>query len=274
MGISGYPQVMTTDTSTTRDSGLAQRYQDVKARIDQAAKKIGRRGSDVLLVVVTKNADLPTIRQLIDMGHTDFGENRVQNMVTRSAQIQESIDRMESFPEVAGRPAPVAPNWHMIGRLQRNKVRKAIEISRVIHSVDSLRLIEEIQSQAAKLGAVAEVLIEINVSGETTKTGVAPAAVRHVVDQIETMLNVKARGLMCMAPHTDDEEVIRAVFTRCQEVFDEVRSLGSGGDEFNILSMGMSGDFEIAVECGANLVRVGSAIIGDTTSDANIESSD
>ena len=262
---------MTTETKTESDSDLSERYQDVKARIDQAAQRNGRRGSDVLLVVVTKNADFQSIQELIDFGHIDFGESRAQNLIARSAQAKEYIERIASLPEVAGRGAPTEPNWHMVGRLQRNKVRKVLEVSRLIHSVDSLRLVEEIQAQASKHGEVTEVLIEVNITGETSKLGVASAAVRHVVDQIDTMLHVRPRGLMCMAPQTDDEEVIRNTFTRCFELFDDIQRVGAGGANFNILSMGMSSDYEIAVECGANLVRVGTAIVGKGHGDDDSE---
>lgn len=249
--------------STGHESTLAERYELVKGKIEEAALRDERRASDVLLVVVTKNAGFDSIRELIDLGHTDFGENRAQQLVMRAAQGQEYIDRIGSLPEVAGREAPGPLNWHMIGHLQRNKVRKVLESSRLVHSVDSFRLAEEIQTHAAKLGKIAEVLIEVDVSGEVSKTGVAPAAVRHVIDQIDTMLNVRPRGVMCMAPLTDDCDVIRDVFSRCREVFEDIRRVGAGGEWCNVLSMGMSNDYEIAIECGANLVRIGSAVIGD-----------
>ena len=262
---------MTTETKSGNDMGLNERYQQVKDRIEQAAQRSGRRGSDVLLGVVTKNADFEAIQEMIDFGHVDFGESKVQNLVARAAQATEYIDRINALPEVAGRPAPAMPNWHMVGRLQRNKVRKALEVSRLVHSVDSLRLVEEIQAQASKRGAVSEVLVEVNVSGEAQKIGIAAAAVRHVIDQIDTMLHVKARGLMCMAPNTDDEDVIRNTFTRCAELFEDIQRTRPAGSGFNILSMGMSNDYEIAIECGANLVRVGSAIVGDGQSDTEID---
>jgi pyridoxal phosphate enzyme (YggS family) len=262
---------MRTEISTGSDSGLSQRYEEVKGRIAEAAVRDERRAEDVLLVVVTKNAGFETIRELIDLGHTDFGENRAQTLVARAAQAQEYIDRIGSLPHVSGRTAPGPLNWHMIGRLQRNKVRKVLDAARLVHSIDSLRLGEEIQMHASKRGEIAEVLIEVNVSGELSKAGIAPAAVRHVVDQIDTMLNVRPRGLMCMTPLTDDAEVVRDIFSRCREIFEDVHRAGSGGPIFNVLSMGMSSDFEIAIECGANLVRVGTAIIGDAAIDDEFE---
>jgi pyridoxal phosphate enzyme (YggS family) len=253
--------------TTNQESTLAERYEQVKATIEAAALQDERRAADVLLVVVTKNAGFDSIRELIDLGHTDFGENRAQQLVARAAQGQEYLDRIGSLPKVTGREAPGPLNWHMIGRLQRNKVRKMLDATRLVHSIDSLRLAEEIQTAAAKRGEITEVLVEVDVSGETSKTGIAPAAVRHVIDQIDTMLNVRPRGVMCMAPLTDDDDVIRGVFSRCREVYEDIRRAGAGGESCNVLSMGMSNDYEIAIECGSNLVRIGSAIIGSAAID-------
>jgi pyridoxal phosphate enzyme (YggS family) len=151
---------------------------------------------------------------------------------------------------------------HMIGTMQRNKVKKAVEATRLIHSVDSLRLAEEIQIAAARRETPIEVLVEVNISGESSKQGVAPGAARHLVAQIDTMVNVRPRGLMCMAPLTGGADAARATFERCRELYDDIRQVGAGGERFDILSMGMTSDFEIAVQCGSNMVRVGSAVIG------------
>jgi pyridoxal phosphate enzyme (YggS family) len=150
----------------------------------------------------------------------------------------------------------------MIGTMQRNKVKKAVEATRLIHSVDSLRLAEEIQIAAARRETPIEVLVEVNISGESSKQGVAPGAARHLVAQIDTMVNVRPRGLMCMAPLTGGADAARATFERCRELYDDIRQVGAGGERFDILSMGMTSDFEIAVQCGSNMVRVGSAVIG------------
>jgi PLP dependent protein len=159
--------------------------------------------------------------------------------------------------------------WHMIGHLQRNKVRKALGLSRLIHSVDSLRLAEEIQAGASRLTDPVEALIQVNVSGEKSKFGIAPAATRHLIDQMDTMLSIRVRGLMCMAPLTSEAAQSRIVFDRGRELFEEIRKLGVAGDRFDILSMGMSHDFEAAIECGANMVRVGSAIFGDAARESS-----
>jgi pyridoxal phosphate enzyme (YggS family) len=249
------------DTRTLRE-----RYEDVRARIARAAEKSGRRASDVMLVAVTKHASIEDIRELVSLGHTDLGENRVQQMVQRAAIIEEFSARRR---DRGGSASPV--RWHMIGSLQRNKVKQAIEVTRLIHSVDSLRLAEELQDIAEERGSApggekygpVDVLIEVNVAGERSKHGCAPAAARHLVDMLDTMVALRPRGLMCMAPNTGSIDDARKTFTRCKELFDEIRAIGSGGERFDILSMGMSGDYEVAIECGSNLVRVGSAIFGE-----------
>ena len=240
------------DTRTLRE-----RYDDVKARVARAAEKSGRRPSDVMLVAVTKYASIEDIRELVSFGHTDLGENRVQQMVQRAAIIDEFNARRA---ERGGTATPV--RWHMIGSLQRNKVKKTVEVTRLIHSVDSLRLAEEIQAAATRRESPVEVLVEVNVSGEASKHGVAAGAVRHLVAQVDTMVNVRPRGLMCMAPLEGGLDAARATFERCRELYEDIRQSGAGGERFDVLSMGMSGDFEVAVECGSNMVRVGGAVIG------------
>ncbi|MEY3022538.1 MAG: hypothetical protein RIS86_1736 [Planctomycetota bacterium] len=247
---------------------LRERYEDVRARVAAAAVRSGRRAEDVLLVAVTKYAEIEDIRELVQLGHLDLGENRVQQLEQRAQMIDEFNQRRRD------RGAGEVPDvrWHMIGTLQRNKVKKALPLVRLVHSVDSLRLAEELQEHAEErnraLGDDAppvDVLVEVNVAGEKSKHGVAPAAARHLVDMIDTMLALRPRGLMCMAPNTGSLDDARRVFTRCKEIFDEIRALRSdiAGDRFDILSMGMSGDYEVAIECGSNLVRVGSAIFGE-----------
>ncbi len=261
---------------------LSERYLDVRARVAAAAAKSGRKASDVMLVAVTKNASIEHIRELVKLDHVDFGENRVQQLVQRAAIIDEFIKRCNERPIESGKQLkPV--RWHMIGSLQRNKARAAIDTAKLIHSVDSLRLAEELQDVAEARGCEngaccnggstdradgkdagpVDVLVEVNVAGERSKHGVVPAAARHLVDMIESMVALRPRGLMCMAPNTGSLDDARRVFTRCKELFDEIRALSSGGPRFDILSMGMSDDFEVAIECGANLVRVGSAIFGE-----------
>jgi pyridoxal phosphate enzyme (YggS family) len=247
------------------EATLKQRYEQVKQRIAEAAARAGRRAGDIVLVAVTKNASVDEIRQLVELGHVDFGENRVQNLVQRAAQINEYLSRQQQLRTERGRRPQADIRWHMIGHLQRNKVRKVLNSVRLIHSVDSLRLAEEIQIGAARFEQPVEVLVQVNTSGEKSKFGCAPAAVRHLLDQIDTMLNLRARGMMCMAPQSERPEDSRLTFQRCRELFDDLRAEGVGGERFNLLSMGMSSDFEVGIECGSNIVRIGTAIFGEGT---------
>jgi len=261
---------------------LKERYMDVRERIARAAARGGRRESDIILVAVTKYAEPDQIRELISLGHRDFGENKVQQLVQRAAVIDEWLGRQKSMPGaaralssqggavtasgVAGAGGGV--RWHMIGHLQRNKVRKALECARLIHSVDSLRIAEEIQAVANKRDQTVDILLQVNVSGEPSKHGCALPAALPLAEQIETMVQVRLRGLMTMAPLSPNPEDARPHFARLRELFEEMRqagigSTGRGAGHFNILSMGMSHDFEVAIEEGANLVRVGTSIFGE-----------
>lgn len=237
-------------------------YEEVLSRIAAAAKISGRRASEVVLVAVTKTASMDQIRELLALGHADLGENRVQQLQQRVAQVDEFLARRRELSSAATVKLPSQVRWHMIGTLQRNKIKKAIELVRLIHSVDNLRLAEDLQIAAEKRERPVEVLIEVNVAEESSKHGIAPAAARHLVDMVDTMLSLKPRGLMVMAPNTEDRDVLKRTFTRARELFDEIRRVGVGGDRFDILSMGMSNDYEVAIECGSNMVRVGSAIFG------------
>lgn len=244
---------------TTLDT-LRERYTDVKARIARAADRAGRAPSSVMLVAVTKYAGIDQVRELYQLGHRDFGENQVQQLLQRAAMFEEWRARQTGHARTS--PLPDPPRWHVIGHLQRNKVRKAVEVARLVHSVDSLRLAEEIQSAATRLDRTVDVLVQVNASGERSKFGCAIAAAPHLAEQIDTMVNVRVRGLMTMAAPAADPEDARETFARTRELFEEISKAGIGEGHFNILSMGMSSDYEVAVSEGANLVRVGSAIFG------------
>lgn len=245
---------------------LAERFTEVKQRVAEAAAKSGRAPDSVYLVAVTKTAEPEDIHELIELGHRDFGENRVQQLVQRASIVDEWFERTRMLARSASEKAPFDASqpvrWHMIGHLQRNKARKVADLCRLIHSVDSLRLAEELQQFANKHDRDIEVLIQVNVSGEESKEGVPIPAAAALAEQIDTMINVHARGLMMMAPYTTNPEEARAYFVRCRELFDELKAEGYGEGRFDLLSMGMSGDFEVAIEEGANVVRVGTAIFG------------
>ena len=266
---------------------LKDRYAEVRERIARAARR--RTDADcVLLVAVTKHAEPDQIRELIRLGHTDFGENRVLQLVQRAAIIDEWLHRHRTTPGVippSNRDAPAQGSegewqcpampgtvrWHMIGHLQRNKARKAVDVCRLIHTVDSLRLAEELQLIGARREKPIDILVQVNCSGERQKSGCAIAAAPHLVAEIETMVQLRVRGLMTMAPLSGNPEDSRPTFGRCRELFDEIRESGDVPPTFNILSMGMSGDFEIAIQEGANMVRVGTALFGEPRAGADAE---
>lgn len=269
---------------TSDGRSVQDRYNEVCQRIRDAAKRSGRRESDIFLVAVTKYADPEQIRTLIDLGHKDFGENRVQNLMQRAVMVDEYLARLKVLPHgretrggifadqhrVAGSSGKNV-RWHMIGHVQRNKSRKIIDFVRLVHSVDSLRLAEELQAVAVRREMNVEVLIQVNCSGEDGKFGCPLPAVPALVDQIGTMMNVKVRGLMTMAPYSDNPEDARPIFSRCKDLFEEMQEDGVAEGRFNLLSMGMSGDYEVAISEGANIVRVGSAIFGEPSPDQPVD---
>ncbi len=240
-------------------------FLSVKDRIAQAAARAERKAEDVHLVAVTKYAMPDQIRALIDLGHADFGESRMQQITQRVPQMNEYLERQHALGGADRGDAVTLPDklrWHMVGHMQRNKCKQVLPLVDLVHSVDSLRLCEEIHAYAAKHDVVVDVLLQINITGETTKSGVASPAAVHMVDQMDTMVHLRPRGLMTMAEHSDNPETARSTFRRLRELFIEIANSGVTGSDFNLLSMGMSNDFEIAVEEGSNVVRVGSAIFG------------
>ena len=245
---------------------LAQAYAAVRDRIGEAAARVGRRARDVVLVAVTKAATPDQIRALVEMGQVDLAENRVQQLTQRVAQLQEYLSRRRRMGQAVERAPDEMPDrvrWHMVGHLQRNKVKQVVPIVELIHSVDSLRLAEELHNHAHRTERVVDVLVQVNTSGEPGKHGISPPAAPHFIEQLDTMLYLRPRGLMTMAPYSENPEHARPCFARTTELFHDVRTQGLGGREFNILSMGMSNDFEVAIEEGANIVRIGRALFGD-----------
>src|SRR5688572_7469689 len=185
---------------------LKQRYLAVKERVAAACKRSGADPATIVVVAVTKYAAIDQVRELIELGHVDLGESHVQNLIQRAAQIEEFLQRHRQLGGAKAALVPKQIRWHMIGHLQRNKVRKVLGLARLIHSVDSLRLAEEIQAASTRLEQPVEVLIQVNVADERSKFGIAPAATRHLIDQMDTMLNIRVRGMMCMAPLADDPQ--------------------------------------------------------------------
>lgn len=237
---------------------LTENWKRVEQRIQDACNRWDRDPSSVTLVAITKYAGLDVIRAMVDLGFTDLGENRVQELTKRAAAVHEWLGRRSRDLSAGARPRP---NWHMVGHLQRNKVKAVLPWIDLIHSLDSLRLAEEIDAQSAKLNRVTPVLLEVNAADDPKKCGVAVAAITHLAEQICSLPYIELRGLMAMAPFTDDESRIRHVFGRVRELFDEIVSERLCGAKFKDLSLGMTNDFEHGIEFGATFVRIGSALL-------------
>ena len=234
---------------------ISEKTKQVKCNINSACARIGRDPSEVKLIIVTKSATIEAVKEVIRLGYTDFGENRVQQLKKVSTEVDEFFRRPDGEPN-----PPKNINWHMIGHLQRNKVKHVLPIACLIHTVDTLRLAEEINTSAAKLNLCPKVLLQVNTSQEPQKYGVPVGATTHLAEQIETLPNLKLVGLMTMAPLTNNKDIVRACFIRARELFVEIRGEKIVGRHFSELSMGMSSDYEIAVEEGATILRIGSAI--------------
>jgi pyridoxal phosphate enzyme (YggS family) len=238
---------------------LADKLKDVQDRMAAAAVRARRDPGEITLVAVTKYAAPEQIREILGLGIGDLGESRVQQLVQRAMQLNEFHQRRLQHGDL---PVPPRLRWHMIGSLQRNKVKQLLPHVSMIHSVDSLRLAEELDAQGAKLQRRIPVLMQINASEEPQKHGVAVGAAVHLAEQIDSMPNLQFMGMMTMAPLTDDEKVIRHTFARTREIFEEMKWHKIGKSNLRHLSMGMSHDFEIAIEEGATLVRIGSELFG------------
>ena len=247
-----------------KNSPLAGRLAEIRDRIGQAAAGANREPSEVTLIAVTKTAAPEQIREVLQLGVGDLGESRVQVLTQKIAQVNEFYQRQKARGEES-----VAPKlrWHMIGHLQRNKVKPILPLVDLIHSVDSLRLAEEIETASMKLGRKMPVLLQVNASEEKSKFGVAVGASVHLAEQIASMSQVALVGLMCMAPLGASAEESRVVFARAKEIFEEIKWEKIGGAAFKHLSMGMSNDFEAAIAQGATMVRIGTGLFGGKAED-------
>ncbi|HUI68358.1 MAG TPA: YggS family pyridoxal phosphate-dependent enzyme [Nitrospirota bacterium] len=224
---------------------IADNLKTVTNRIASAAKRSGRDLPSVKLVVVTKTVDVDSILEAVDAGALILGENRVQ-------EAKEKIEKL----------GPIA-SWHLIGHLQTNKAKYAVKLFYLIHSVDSLDLAKEIDKQAAKIGKVQDVLIEVSISGEASKAGVASENAAALIKGAAKLKNISIKGLMTMPPYSDSPENSRPYFKKLRELSESVARENIPGVSMKELSMGMTGDFEVAIEEGATMVRVGTAIFGE-----------
>lgn len=228
-------------------TALMRNLTGVRQRIAEAAERAGRRPETVRLVAVTKGRELADLRAVVAAGVTDLGENRVQELAAKAAALQAE---------------GLVPRWHMIGYLQRNKVKALLPWCRIIHSVDRLAAGEELARRAAESGSPVEVLVEVNVAGEASKAGVPPSETEGLVRALAELPGVRVKGLMTVAPWNPDPEASRPVFRELRTLLERLKALRIPGVELEELSMGMSQDYQVAVEEGATLVRVGTAIFG------------
>lgn len=221
---------------------IESRLNDVKARISAAAKECGRVPEDIKLIAVTKTYPIEAMNEAIRLGVTDIGENKPQ-------EIRDKFDNV----------LPV--NWHLIGHLQTNKVKYIIDRCTLVHSVDSIKLMAEIDRQAQDHNRDIDILIQVNISGEESKSGIAPDELPLLLEYAKNLTNTHVKGLMTIAPKCDIDEVSRH-FSNMKKLFDQTAKQSYKNVTMTELSMGMSGDFETAIKHGATMVRIGSLIFG------------
>ncbi len=232
--------------SSEQSTIIANNLASVQSRIDDAARRARRDPAEVRLVAVTKYADISWVRHLVRAGNTTLGESRPQQLVERAGLLGDAIE------------------WHLIGHLQRNKVRQILPHVSLIHSIDTLRLLHRVDDVAAELSLRPHVLLEVNIAGETSKDGFSIGSLKEAWTQIARCNSVDVVGLMTMAPAALESEEARPIFAALRELRDELTSLPKGL-KLPELSMGMSGDYTVAVEEGATLVRVGRALFDGLT---------
>ncbi|MDR3363830.1 MAG: YggS family pyridoxal phosphate-dependent enzyme [Clostridiales Family XIII bacterium] len=235
--------------------GIKENIADVRARIAAAASRSGRRAEDITLVCVTKTRTVSEIAEALKSDAFELGENRAQEFLDKYGNIQDIAEELSIKRNI---------KWNFIGHLQRNKVKYIIDKADLIHSVDGFKLAEEIDARAAGSGRSANVLIQLNAGGETQKSGVAISESGALAKEIGSRLpHIKLRGLMAVVPAVGDPEEARGYFREAKRAFDVLAKRYDGaGEGFDHLSMGMTHDFEVAIEEGATMVRVGAAIFG------------
>jgi len=223
---------------------LKENLREVEAKVTEACKKAGRDRSEVKLIAVSKTKPVEMLKEIYDENVRDFGENKVQEIVAKREELPSDI------------------NWHMIGHLQRNKVKYIINDVAMIHSVDSYRLAEEINIQAKKVNRIVPILVEVNIAEESTKFGVRGDETIQLVEEIASLENVRIMGLMTIAPMVDDPEDNREWFKAIKQLSVDIAEKNIDNVSMNELSMGMTGDYQVAIEEGSTMVRVGTAIFG------------
>ena len=229
---------------TIQSMELAQNYKTVKENVTKACEQAGRSEQEVTLLAVSKTKPVDMLMDVYRAGARDFGENKVQELVDKIPQMPSDV------------------RWHMIGHLQRNKVKYIVGKVALIHSVDTYRLAEEINIQAKKRGIIVPILVEVNIAGEETKFGTTAEDAMLLVEEISKLENVRIRGLMTIAPFVENPEDNRLYFRKIKQLSVDITNKNIDNVSMEILSMGMTGDYEVAIEEGATMVRVGTGIFG------------
>ena len=223
---------------------LKDQLQEVEKRIQAACDRAGRKREEVTLIAVSKTKPVETLQEAYDLGVRIFGENKVQELTAKYEALPKDI------------------HWHMIGHLQTNKVKYIIDKAELIHSVDSLKLAETIEKEAAKHDLIADILVEVNVAEEESKFGMKMEEVIPFVEKVSAFPHVRVRGLMTIAPLVEDPEENRSIFADLHKLYIDIKKKNHDNDTVSVLSMGMTNDYEVAIEEGATMVRVGTGIFG------------
>lgn len=233
--------------------------ESIEQRILAACDRSGRKRSDITLIAVSKTKPNEMLKEAYQLGMRNFGENKVQELAQKFEDLQSEFDN--------------DVHWHLIGHLQRNKVKYIIDKAELIHSVDSLRLAEQIEEEASKKDLICDILIEVNIAEEDTKFGVSIEETPSLLNQFLTLPHVRVRGLMTVAPYVENPEKNRMYFKKLRQLYVDIKTknidnihdgnISKPLEQFDILSMGMTGDFEVAIEEGATMVRVGTGIFGE-----------
>ena len=224
---------------------VAENYREVERRVCEACERSGRSRDEVTLIAVSKTKPVEMIQEAMEAGAQTFGENKVQ-------ELCEKYDRL-----------PKSLHWHLIGHLQRNKVKYVVDKAELIHSVDSLRLAEEISKEAGKKKMEADILVEVNVAQEESKFGVSVDEAEELVREIAQLPNIHVKGLMTIAPYVTDPEKNRPIFRTLRKLAVDIKMKNIDNVRMDVLSMGMTGDYQVAIEEGATMVRVGTGIFGE-----------
>lgn len=224
---------------------IRENYQAVEQKVCEACKRSKRAREEVTLIAVSKTKPVSMIQEAIKAGATVFGENKVQELCEKYEELPKHL------------------HWHMIGHLQRNKVKYIVDKAELIHSVDSLRLAQEINKEAIKKELTVNILVEVNVAEEESKFGVGVEETEDLIREIAKLSNIKVQGLMTIAPYVENPEENRGVFRTLKKLAVDIKMKNIDNVHMGVLSMGMTGDYEVAIEEGATMVRVGTGIFGE-----------